>query len=97
MDFLVQDEHFAPNVIRTSQRWFNTYQGEHNETFEAFQVRRGDLLVHFSRAGNRDERMRFWLNRVEKHAPDWEVKLKHTSYPEETRVFWVEKKRRGKV
>lgn len=93
MDFLVQDEHFSPNVIRTPQRWFNAYQGEHNETLEAFQVRRGDLLVHFPGVGNRDERMRFWLNRAEKHAPDWEVELKHTSYPEETRDFWVEKKR----
>ena len=93
MDFLVQNEHFAPNVIRTPQRWFNAYQGEHNETLEAFQVRRGDLLVHFAGVGNRDERMRFWLNRAEKHAPDWEVEIKHTSYPEETRDFWVEKKR----
>ena len=93
MDFLVQDEHFAPNVIRTPQRWFNAYQGEHNETLEAFQVRRGDLLVHFPGVRDRDERMRFWLNRAEKHAPDWEVELKHTSYPEETRDFWVEKKR----
>lgn len=93
MDFLVQDEHFAPNVIRTPQRWFNAYQGEHNETLQAFQVRRGDLLVHFPGVSDRDERMGFWLNRAEKHAPDWEVELKHTSYPEETRDFWVEKKR----
>ena len=54
MDFLIQDEHFAPNVIRTPQRWFNAYQGEHNETLETFQVRTGDLLVHFAGVGNQD-------------------------------------------
>ncbi|OCK82150.1 glycosyltransferase family 34 protein, partial [Lepidopterella palustris CBS 459.81] len=88
MDFLLQDDHFSPNVIRAPQRWFNAYQGEVNETLAPFQVRRGDLLVHFAGVGDRDERMRYWLSRAEKHAPDWEVDFRHTSYPEETADFW---------
>ena len=70
------------------QRWFNGYQGEHNETLAPLQVRRGDLLVHFAGVGDKNERMGYWLDRAEQHLPDWEVEVQHTSYPYEVRDFW---------
>jgi len=89
MDLLIQDEGFKEGVVYAPQRWFNGYQGEHNETLAPHQVRRGDLLVHFAGVGNREERMRYWLERAETHDPSWEVDVKHTTYPMEVKDFWA--------
>ncbi len=91
MESLLQEPKFDKHTLITPQRWFNAYQGEHNETLAPFQVRRGDFLVHFADVPNRDERMRYWLERAERHAPDWEIEVAHTSFPEEIRDFWAEK------
>jgi hypothetical protein len=90
MDTLMHEPRFAPHIIQAPQRWFNAYQGEHNETLAPFQIRRGDFLVHFAGVGNREERMGYWLERAEQHLEDWEVPLKSTSYPQEARDFWAE-------
>ncbi|KAI5358868.1 putative Heat shock protein 70kD domain superfamily [Septoria linicola] len=90
MDILLHEPAFAPHIVQAPQRWFNAYQGEHNETLAPFQLRRGDFLVHFAGVGNREERMIHWLNRAEQHLDDWEVPLKSTSYPQEARDFWSE-------
>ena len=88
MSYLLEDQKFNERTLIVPQRWFNAYQGEHNETLAPFQVRRGDFLVHFAGVPDRDERMRYWLERAEKHSPDWEVEIEHTSFPEEIREFW---------
>lgn len=90
MDTLLHDPAFAPHIVQAPQRWFNAYQGEHNETLAPFQLRRGDFLVHFAGVPNREERMVHWLNRAEQHLDDWEVPLKSTSYLQEARDFWAE-------
>lgn len=87
MDLLIQEEGFKEGVVYAPQRWFNGYQGEHNETLAPHQVRRGDFLVHFAGIGNREERMRYWLERAEMHDPSWEVDVKHTTYPMEVKDF----------
>lgn len=88
MQEVMQHPSFAKNVVEAPQRWFNAYQGEHNETLAPFQIRRGDLLVHFAGVPNREERMGYWLDRAEQHLDDWEVPVKSTSYPQEARDFW---------
>ncbi|KAF2157294.1 glycosyltransferase family 34 protein, partial [Myriangium duriaei CBS 260.36] len=88
MDMLLKDPKFAKHTMQAPQRWFNAYQGEHNETLAPFQVRRGDFLVHFAGVGDRDRRMAYWLDRVDQHLPDWEIEVHHTSYPSEAREFW---------
>ncbi|KAL9086596.1 MAG: hypothetical protein Q9165_007039 [Trypethelium subeluteriae] len=90
MDELLKERRFARNLVKAPQRWFNAYQGEHNETLAPFQVRRGDFLVHFAGVGDREGRMRYWLDRAEQHLPDWEIEYKQTSYPMEVRDFWTE-------
>ncbi|GIZ49638.1 hypothetical protein CKM354_001266700 [Cercospora kikuchii] len=90
MDNLLHHPTFSPHIVQAPQRWFNAYQGEHNETLAPFQLRRGDFLVHFAGIPNREERMIHWLNRAEQHLDDWEVPLKSTSYPQEARDFWAE-------
>ena len=92
MNSLMQEPGFAEHIVQAPQRWFNAYQGEHNETLQPFQVRRGDLLVHFAGIPAREERMQYWLERVEQHLDDWEVPVKSTSYPQEARDFWNEQK-----
>ena len=99
MNSLMQEPAFARHIVQAPQRWFNAYQGEHNETLQPFQVRRGDLLVHFAGVPAREERMQYWLERAEQHMDDWEVPVKSTSYPQEARDFWNEQKdiRKNKV
>ncbi|TKA58768.1 hypothetical protein B0A49_12021 [Cryomyces minteri] len=90
MEFLLRQRKFKMHTVEAPQRWFNAYQGEHNETLAPFQVRRGDFLVHFAGVGDRNERMTYWLERAEQHLPDWEIETQHTSYPSEVREFWGE-------
>ncbi|KAK5173449.1 uncharacterized protein LTR77_002130 [Saxophila tyrrhenica] len=92
MNSLMQEPEFAKHIVQAPQRWFNAYQGEHNETLQPFQVRRGDLLVHFAGVGDREARMHYWLQRAEQHLDDWEVPVKSTSYPQEARDFWHEQR-----
>lgn len=91
MDSLLKEPKFAAHTVEAPQRWFNAYQGEHNETLAPYQVRRGDFLVHFAGVINRDERIMFWLERAEQHLPDWEMEVQHTSYPAEIKDFWAQK------
>jgi hypothetical protein len=90
MDNVMKEPFFANNVVQAPQRWFNAYQGEHNDTLAPFQIRRGDLLVHFAGVPNREARMGYWLDRAEEHLEDWEVPVKSTSYPQERKDFWDE-------
>lgn len=92
MAALMQEPEFAPHVVQAPQRWFNAYQGEHNETLQPFQIRRGDLLVHFAGVPAREERMQYWLERAEQHLDDWEIPVKSTSYPQEAKDFWNEQR-----
>lgn len=93
MDNVMKEPQFVNNIVQAPQRWFNAYQGEHNETLAPFQIRRGDLLVHFAGVPNREERMGYWLDRAEQHLDDWEVPVKSTSYPQERKDFWDEQRR----
>ncbi|TKA77684.1 hypothetical protein B0A55_03996 [Friedmanniomyces simplex] len=97
MGALIQEPQFSKSIVAAPQRWFNAYQGEHNETLSPFQVRRGDLLVHFAGVPDREKRMGFWLERAEQHLDDWEIPVKSTSYPQEARDFWDEQRGRRKA
>lgn len=89
---------FRDQVVYCPQRWFNAYQsGFLNESIEANQVRRGDLVVHFAGVGNKIERMNYWCDIAEKHLPDWEVEIIHTSYLEEINEFWSQKRGRDTI
>lgn len=92
MNTLMKESRFVKNTVESPQRWFNAYQGEHNETLAPFQIRRGDFLVHFAGVPNRDERMAYWLDRAEQRLDDWEIPLKSTSYGQEVRDFWNERR-----
>jgi lipopolysaccharide biosynthesis glycosyltransferase len=92
LDHIFHMDKFRDQVVYCPQRWFNAYQsGFLNETIEANQVRRGDLVVHFAGVGNKIERMNYWCDIAEKHLPDWEVEIVHTSYLEEIDEFWSQK------
>lgn len=88
MEQLLSEDKFRENTVYVPQRWFNAYHGHHNETLEPHQIRRGDFLVHFAGVGDRKEKMEYWLEIAERHAPDWELEFRRTSYPEEIDAFW---------
>ena len=94
MNALMNDPKFVKGIVNAPQRWFNAYQGEHNETLAPFQIRRGDFLVHFAGVGDREARMDHWLQRAEQHSDEWEIPLKATSYPQEVKDFWNEERDR---
>ncbi|KAK5129689.1 hypothetical protein LTR08_002958 [Meristemomyces frigidus] len=89
MNRLMEEPKFAKSIVEAPQRWFNAYQGEHNETLQPYQIRRGDLLVHFAGVPGREERMGYWLDRAEQHLDDWEIPVKSTSYPQEAKDYWA--------
>ncbi|KAI9732445.1 MAG: hypothetical protein M1834_001653 [Cirrosporium novae-zelandiae] len=91
---VLKEPRFLKQSMYLPQRWFNAYQGEINETVHPFQARRGDMLVHFPGLPRetRDERMGLWLDRADKHLPEWEIDLIHTSYPSEVKEFWAGKR-----
>lgn len=84
-------KHFRNNVLYLPQRWFNAYQQalEPTEAIHPFQLQRGDLLVHFPGVPDRDDRMRFYLEKAERHLPEWELDLVRTIYPTEVKDFWA--------
>ena len=88
MGLLLEERKFKKHTLLAPQRWFNAYQGEVNETIAPFQVRHGDLLVHFAGVPERDTRMQHWLRRAEEHSDEWEVELRYTSYRSEVKDFW---------
>ena len=80
---------FRKNYLLLPQRWFNAYQAElEDDSTHKGQLRRGDLLVHFAGVPYREERMRIYLDRAERHLPEWELELGVTSYPNEIKSFW---------
>lgn len=91
MQVLLKEKRFRRNFVIVPQRWFNSYQAEHDGSRTLpFQVLPGDLLVHFPGVPNRGPRMRVWLDRAEKHLPEWELEPEYTNYPNETKTFWTE-------
>ncbi|KAF7511578.1 hypothetical protein GJ744_004166 [Endocarpon pusillum] len=93
LDNIFHMEKFRDQVVYCPQRWFNAYQsGFLNESIQANQIRRGDLVVHFAGVGNKLERINYWCDIAEKHLPDWEVEIVHTSLLEEIDEFWSQKK-----
>ena len=89
---VLKEKRFQKNHLLVPQRWFNAYQAEQEDEEKTwnFQVRHGDLLVHFAGVGNRDERMRWHLDMAEKHLPEYELELASTSYPTEIKEYWAE-------
>ena len=92
MDLLLKEKKLAAHVVEAPQRWFNAYPGEEKDVMLPFQVRRGDFLVHFPGMGTRDEIMAMWPDRVERHLPEWEVDVGHTTYPAEAKEIWREQR-----
>ena len=91
LQVMLKERQFRRNFVIVPQRWFNSYQAEHDGSRTLpFQILPGDLLVHFPGVPNRGSRMRVWLERAEKHLPEWELELEHTNYPNETKTFWAE-------
>ncbi|MCJ1305653.1 hypothetical protein MMC08_008468 [Hypocenomyce scalaris] len=88
---VLKEKHFKNNFLYLPQRWINAYQQalDPTEAIHPFQLQRGDLLVHFPGVPDRDERMRFYLDKAERHLPEWELDLIHTSYPTDIKEFWA--------
>lgn len=92
LDQVLKEEQFRDHVFYYPQRWFNAYaSGSLKETMMAYQVRRGDLLVHFAGLPEREQQMQRWLDIAEQHLPEWELDLIHSSYPGEIREFWADR------
>lgn len=96
MGYLLETPRYERHTVKVPQRWFNAYMGELNETLQPYQVRPGDLLVHFAGINDRDFHMERWLERTDQHLPEWEVEFKHTTYSGEIKSFWADESSRRK-
>ena len=91
LEDILKEKCFKKNFLLLPQRWFNAIWGELSDDLtRSFQIRRGDLLVHFPGHPQRDEIMRKFLDRAGRHMPEWELDLDSTSYPTEIKEYWVE-------
>jgi len=84
---------FRGHYVYVPQRWFNAYAAELEDDWtHKFQVRRGDLLVHFAGwpARERERGMQKWLERSEGRLEngEWNVEVQKTSLPGEVERFW---------
>lgn len=88
---VLKEKHFKNNILYLPQRWFNAYQQalDPTETILPFQLQRGDLLVHFPGIPDRGDRMSFYLEKADRHLPEWELDLSQTSYPTDVAEFWA--------
>ena len=88
---VLREKHFQNHVLYLPQRWFNAYQQalDPTEAIQPFQLQRGDLLVHFPGVPDRGDRMIFYLEKAERHLPEWELDLVRTSYPTDIEDFWA--------
>ncbi|MCJ1380385.1 hypothetical protein MMC17_003488 [Xylographa soralifera] len=85
---------YGAHFLTLPQRWFNAYAGELDDAWtHAFQVRRGDLLVHFTGCpkGERERVMGPWLQRAEGRGKEWVVEVGGTSLNGELERFWRER------
>ncbi|KAL9129277.1 MAG: hypothetical protein Q9217_002224 [Psora testacea] len=88
---LLKEKEFKNNHIIVPQRWFNAYQRELDDDQQrSFQINRGDLLVHFPGVPHRHERMRTFIDRAERHLPEWELDVANTTLPREIEEFWIQ-------
>ncbi len=88
---LLKETPFRKNHVIVPQRWFNAYQRELNDDQQrSFQINRGELLVHFPGVPHRDKAMRTFIDRAERHLPEWELDYENTTYPREIKEFWTE-------
>ncbi len=91
LEDVLKEKHFKKNFLLLPQRWFNAIWGELSDDMAwSFSVRRGDLLVHFPGHPQRDDIMRKFLDRAERHMTEWELDLESTSYPTEIKEYWAE-------
>ena len=90
LEDVLKEKHFKKSFLLLPQRWFNAIWSElSDDSIRSFQVRRGDLLVHFPGHPQREEIMRKFLDRAERHMSEWELDLGSTSYPTEIKEYWV--------
>lgn len=86
---ILEQAGFRKNYLLVPQRWFNAYQTESDGSYKfCFQVRPGDLLVHFPGVPERDKRMKQYLERAERHLSEWEIDLASTNHTLEVDTFW---------
>ena len=87
----MKEKKFGRSFATLPQRWFNSYQTDLDGSRSLpFQFVPGDLLVHFAGVPDRDERMKYYLERAEHHSPAWEIPLESTNLLDDIRGFWAE-------
>ena len=91
LEDVLKEKYFKNNFMLLPQRWFNAIWSEGGDnTTQSFQIQKGDLLVHFPGHPQRDEIMRKYLDRADRHTSEWEIDLESTSYPMEIQAYWAE-------
>ena len=88
---VLEERHFKKNYSLLPQRWINAIWIEGgDETTKSFQVQPGHLLVHFPGHPQRDEIMKKYLDRVDRHMKEWELDYKSTNYSAEINEYWAQ-------
>lgn len=99
MEHVLRTEEFRYNAQYVPQHWFNGYERERADIFEAREsvvgmeereVRRGDYLVHFAGRRYRHLVMNEWADMVGRMGDVWQEKKVLRSINAEVQKFWRE-------
>jgi hypothetical protein len=88
MERMIQDPKYASGCIYVPPRWFNTYPRGEDEFWTKYHVERGDMMLHFARAGDRPRMIRAFNEHVASEREKWEIPISKTTLPEEVADFW---------
>ena len=86
---LLREKQFKDNYMFVTQRWFNAYTRELYDSRRPWQMKPGDLLVHFPDLPHNEEELHTLLDRSFMHLREFEVDLESTSYSKEIEDFWT--------
>ncbi|KAI9844583.1 MAG: hypothetical protein M1838_002148 [Thelocarpon superellum] len=83
MEIVLNRTGFEEHTVYPPRTWFNAYYHD-----DAFQGKRGDLLVHFPAVPERNRHMEEWLNMVDQHPKKWAIPYEETTYEQDIDRFW---------
>lgn len=92
MAAILRDAKFHRNVTVVPSEWFNAYPSEWSTNGISYQVKQGDMVLHFAGVGKKPSALREWLLTIAKERNMWERPLADTTLVSQVRTFWEDYK-----
>lgn len=88
MAAILRDPKFHRNVTVVPSTWFNAYPSEWSPNGVSYQVKQGDMVLHFAGVDRKPSALRDWLLTIAKERDLWERPLTDTTIVTQVQGFW---------